>query len=134
MTGRLLVGTSGFAYRHWRGRFYPQALPARAWLEFYTARFATVELNNPFYRLPTGRAFAAWRDAAPEGFVFAVKASRYLTHIERLKNPRSRCAVFSPGRAIAARRSVPSSSSSRPASTPTWTVWIGFSPRSAGSA
>jgi uncharacterized protein YecE (DUF72 family) len=87
MKGRLLVGTSGFVYRHWRGRFYPAALPARAWLDFYAARFPTVELNTPFYRLPSGRAFAAWRDAAPPGFVFAVKASRYLTHVTRLRSP-----------------------------------------------
>jgi uncharacterized protein YecE (DUF72 family) len=83
--GRCFIGTSGYVYKHWRGRFYPQALSARDWLPFYAERFATVELNNPFYRLPTKAVFAAWRRTVPSGFVFAVKASRYLTHLKRLK-------------------------------------------------
>jgi uncharacterized protein YecE (DUF72 family) len=83
--GRLLVGTSGYVYAHWRRVFYPRTLAMRDWLPYYAARFATVELNNPFYRLPSAAAFAAWRDAVPPGFVFAVKASRFLTHMKRLK-------------------------------------------------
>ncbi len=81
------VGTSGWQYRHWRGRFYPERLPQAAWLEHYATAFATVELNNSFYRLPSQAAFDAWRERTPDGFVFAVKASRYITHIRRLREP-----------------------------------------------
>jgi uncharacterized protein YecE (DUF72 family) len=87
MTGRVFVGTSGFVYPHWRGVFYPRELPVREWLSFYAARLGTVELNRTFYRLPTAAAFAAWRDAVPRRFVFAVKASRFLTHMKKLKEP-----------------------------------------------
>jgi uncharacterized protein YecE (DUF72 family) len=85
--GRCLIGTSGYVYKHWRGRFYPKTLPAREWLRFYAERFETVELNNPFYRLPRKAVFSAWRCTVPPDFVFAVKASRYLTHLKRLKQP-----------------------------------------------
>jgi uncharacterized protein YecE (DUF72 family) len=87
MAGRVFVGTSGYVYPHWRGRFYPADLPAKDWFAYYARHFETVELNNPFYRLPTAATFAAWRRAAPHGFVFAVKASRYLTHMKKLKDP-----------------------------------------------
>jgi uncharacterized protein YecE (DUF72 family) len=85
--GRALVGTSGYVYADWRRRFYPAALPAREWLSFYAQQFPTVELNNPFYRLPAAETFAAWRRAVPPGFVFAVKASRFLTHMKKLADP-----------------------------------------------
>ena len=81
------VGTSGFHYNHWRERFYPKGLPASRWLQFYATRFTTVELNNPFSRLPSEQTFAGWRERAPEGFTYAVKASRYLTHVKRLADP-----------------------------------------------
>jgi uncharacterized protein YecE (DUF72 family) len=84
----LLVGTSGWQYRDWRGAFYPARLPARAWLEEYASRFPTVEVNNTFYRLPERATFARWAAAVPDGFRFAVKASRYLTHVRRLREPR----------------------------------------------
>jgi uncharacterized protein YecE (DUF72 family) len=84
---RALVGTSGYVYADWRRRFYPATLPARDWLAFYARRFPTVELNNPFYRLPAAEIFAAWRRAVPPGFVFAVKASRFLTHMKKLRDP-----------------------------------------------
>jgi uncharacterized protein YecE (DUF72 family) len=87
MRGRLFVGTSGYVYPHWRRRFYPRDLALRDWLPFYARHFATVELNNPFYRLPAAETFAAWRASVPAGFVFAVKASRFLTHLKRLKDP-----------------------------------------------
>jgi uncharacterized protein YecE (DUF72 family) len=87
MPGRVFIGTSGYVYPHWRGRFYPADLPAKDWFAYYARHFDTVELNNPFYRLPTAATFAAWRRAAPRGFVFAVKASRYLTHMKKLKDP-----------------------------------------------
>jgi uncharacterized protein YecE (DUF72 family) len=89
MRGRLLVGTSGYVYPHWRGRFYPRGLPARQWLTFYARHFDTVELNNPFYRLPSRAAFQGWRRSVGSDFVFAVKASRYLTHLTRLKAARA---------------------------------------------
>lgn len=83
----LWIGTSGWQYRHWKGLFYPDGVPQRQWLDYYAARFATVELNNSFYRLPPTEAFEHWRATIPPGFVFAVKASRYLTHVKRLKDP-----------------------------------------------
>jgi uncharacterized protein YecE (DUF72 family) len=81
------VGTSGWQYADWRGRFYPDGLPVRQWLEHYASQFGTVEVNNAFYRLPERTVFASWRDRTPQGFVVAVKASRYLTHIKRLRDP-----------------------------------------------
>ena len=84
---RWLVGTSGYVYRDWRRRFYPQALGARDWLPYYAATFETVELNSPFYRLPRAATFRAWAAAVPPRFVFAVKASRFLTHVKRLNEP-----------------------------------------------
>jgi uncharacterized protein YecE (DUF72 family) len=81
------VGCSGWQYRHWRGDFYPAELPAARWLEYYAARFDTVEINNTFYRLPEAPTFAAWKQRVPMGFLFAVKASRFLTHMKKLKDP-----------------------------------------------
>jgi uncharacterized protein YecE (DUF72 family) len=85
---RYLIGTSGWHYEDWRQRFYPEKLPRAGWLEFYAGHFPTVELNNSFYRLPSERAFNSWRDNTPDGFTFAVKVSRYITHIRRLKDCR----------------------------------------------
>jgi uncharacterized protein YecE (DUF72 family) len=90
----LFVGTSGWQYRHWRGRFYPRDVPARRWLEHYVERFATVEINNTFYRLPPRETFAAWHARVPPGFVVVVKASRYLTHIKRLQEPEDSVKLF----------------------------------------
>jgi uncharacterized protein YecE (DUF72 family) len=84
----VLVGTSGWQYRHWRGDFYPPEVPQRLWLEYYAERFRTVENNSAFYRLPGREAFASWRKRIPDGFTMAVKASRYLTHVRRLRDPR----------------------------------------------
>ena len=80
------IGTSGWHYADWRGRFYPEKLPMAKWLEFYAGHFTTVELNNSFYRLPTESTFAGWREAVTAGFTFAVKVSRFITHIKRLNN------------------------------------------------
>jgi uncharacterized protein YecE (DUF72 family) len=91
---RWFVGTSGYVYRDWRRRFYPDALAAREWLPYYATSFDTVELNSPFYRLPTAATFRAWAAAVPAGFVFAVKASRFLTHIKRLKAPGAPVTLF----------------------------------------
>jgi uncharacterized protein YecE (DUF72 family) len=78
------VGTSGYQYRHWRNVLYPEGLSQRDWLPFYARFFDTVELNATFYRLPSEDAAARWRDIVPRGFAFAVKGSRYLTHMKRL--------------------------------------------------
>lgn len=84
----LRVGTSGWQYDDWRGAFYPPGVPVRRWLEEYAAHFPTVEVNNTFYRLPRREAFADWAARVPDGFCFALKASRYLTHVRRLREPR----------------------------------------------
>ncbi|MDQ3751912.1 MAG: DUF72 domain-containing protein [Actinomycetota bacterium] len=83
----LYVGTSGWQYRHWKDRFYPSGMAQGAWLEHYAERFQTVEVNNAFYRLPDPGTFAAWAQRTPADFVVGVKASRYLTHIKRLREP-----------------------------------------------
>jgi len=91
----LWVGTSGYVYPHWRrGEFYPEGLRQRDELAWYASRFRTVELNNPFYRLPEPETFDRWRDAVPEGFVFAVKASRYITHVRRLHDTTEAIGLF----------------------------------------
>jgi uncharacterized protein YecE (DUF72 family) len=79
------VGTSGWQYASWKNRFYPKDVPQRTWLEHYATRFPVVEVNNSFYMLPKEATFDRWRDATPEGFLFVVKASRYITHIRRLR-------------------------------------------------
>ncbi len=83
----VLIGTSGWQYRDWRGVLYPPGLAERGWLEYYAGRYGTVENNGTFYRLPATDTFAAWRAKVPEGFVMTVKASRYLTHVRRLREP-----------------------------------------------
>lgn len=83
----LYVGTSGWQYPDWRDLLYPPGLPRHRWLERYGEAFATVENNNAFYRLPGHETFRTWRERTPPDFVMAVKASRFLTHIKRLKDP-----------------------------------------------
>lgn len=78
------IGTSGFAYSHWRGVLYPAGLPVARWLALYARAFSTVEMNATFYRLPPAGAAAAWRAQTPPGFAFACKGSRFLTHMKRL--------------------------------------------------
>jgi uncharacterized protein YecE (DUF72 family) len=87
--GTAWIGTSGWSYTHWERTFYPDRTkqPAREHLAFYARHFPTVEINYSYYRLPERKTFENWRLAAPEGFLFAVKASRYLTHMKRLKDP-----------------------------------------------
>lgn len=80
------VGTSGWVYPHWRGVFYPPGLPQAEWFRYYARHFVTVEINNTFYRLPGEATFDRWREQAPAGFVYAVKANRYLTHVRRLRD------------------------------------------------
>ncbi|MGH2961498.1 MAG: DUF72 domain-containing protein [Solirubrobacterales bacterium] len=78
------VACSGWVYRDWRGRLYPEKLPQRRWLQRYAEVFDTVEVNNTFYRVPSEKAVAAWVESTPDGFLFSCKASRYLTHVKRL--------------------------------------------------
>jgi uncharacterized protein YecE (DUF72 family) len=79
------IGCSGWNYPHWREIFYPRGVPASRWLEHYASSFDTVEVNATFYRLPTEAATRRWAEATPGPFVFTVKASRYLTHVKRLR-------------------------------------------------
>lgn len=88
------IGTSGWQYQHWRGRLYPKGLPQRAWLARYAEAFATVEVNNSFYQLPRESTFDRWREETPAGFTFAVKASRYITHIRRMRDCREPVELF----------------------------------------
>jgi len=88
------VGTSGFSYPHWRGRFYPEGLPQRQWLAHYMQHFDTVEVNSTFYHLPRESTMESWREQAPEGFLFALKASRFITHIKLLSDAREPLAEF----------------------------------------
>jgi uncharacterized protein YecE (DUF72 family) len=90
----LLIGTSGWQYRSWRDAFYPAKLAQAGWLEHYAARFRTVEVNNAFYRLPEARTFAEWARRTPDDFVVAVKMSRYLTHVRRLREPAEPVGLF----------------------------------------
>ena len=81
------IGCSGWNYASWKGGFYPKNVPSRRWLQHYAGVFDTVEANGTFYRLPEAAVFEAWRRDLPKGFVMAVKASRFLTHMKRLRNP-----------------------------------------------
>jgi uncharacterized protein YecE (DUF72 family) len=90
----LRVGTSGWQYADWRGAFYPPGLPQRLWLEYFADVFATVEVNNAFYRLPERSTFQQWRERTPDDFTVAVKMSRFLTHIRRLRDPAEPVARF----------------------------------------
>jgi uncharacterized protein YecE (DUF72 family) len=84
--GQIRIGCSGWVYDHWRDRFYPQKLGKKHWFGFYAEHFDTVEINNSFYRLPTAETFDAWREQAPAGFSYAVKANRFLTQAKKLKD------------------------------------------------
>jgi uncharacterized protein YecE (DUF72 family) len=88
------IGTSGWVYRHWRGIYYPHDLPQRDWFAYYARDFDTVEINNSFYRLPSEAAFDAWREQAPPDFLYAVKASRFITHMKKLKDPEEPLRTF----------------------------------------
>jgi uncharacterized protein YecE (DUF72 family) len=93
--GKIWIGTSGYVYRHWRkGVFYPEGLRTREELGYYASRFPTVELNNTFYRLPTPEMAARWREATPDDFHFAIKASRFITHVKRLRSVGDELALF----------------------------------------
>jgi uncharacterized protein YecE (DUF72 family) len=90
----LFIGTSGWQYRDWRDSFYPRGFAQRDWLAYYAERFRTVELNNSFYRLPERESFERWAGQTPDDFVVAVKMSRFLTHLRRLREPAEPVARF----------------------------------------
>lgn len=95
--GHLRVGTSGYLYDHWAGIFYPASLPKRSWFQHYAGEFDAVEINNTFYGLPGAETFDAWRDRAPRGFLYALKFSRYATHMKHLKAPEDTIGNFLEG-------------------------------------
>lgn len=84
--GKAHIGTSGWNYKPWKGTFYPAGLPAKDEFAYFAGKFSTVELNNPFYRLPSAETFAHWKKSAPPGFLFSVKAPRFITHMKKLKS------------------------------------------------
>lgn len=88
------IGTSGWNYDHWRGSFYPENLPRKDWLKFYSSKFNTVEINNSFYQLPSEKNILEWRKTVPLNFVFSIKASRYITHMKKLKDPEDALFTF----------------------------------------
>ena len=85
--GKTTIGTSGWHYIHWIGRFYPANTKPKDFKELYLKHFNTVELNSPFYHLPSAETFQNWKNSTPDGFIFAVKASRFITHMKKLKDP-----------------------------------------------
>jgi len=90
------IGTSGWHYKHWVGTVYPERLPSSKMLEFYYQRYDTVEINNSFYRLPNVSTFECWRESTPANFLFAVKASRFITHNKKLNDPQNALENFLP--------------------------------------
>lgn len=91
---RIAVGTSGYAYKEWKGSFYPADLPADGMLRFYGSKFSAVEINNTFYRMPTEKVLVGWAADVPEGFTFVLKASQRITHRKRLKDAGEEVAYF----------------------------------------
>lgn len=93
--GKAYIGTSGWQYRHWgNGIFYPAGLKQSEWFEYYCSMFDCVEINNTFYHLPKREVFERWRDVSPDGFHYAVKASRYITHMKKLGQPQDTVTKF----------------------------------------
>lgn len=92
--GRVFVGTSGWNYGHWKGIFYQDDLPGQAWLSFYAQNFGAVELNYSFYHLPKEETYLKWYGATPPVFIFSLKASRFITHIKRLKDCQEEFEIF----------------------------------------
>ncbi len=95
MAGKLYIGTSGYSYPHWEnGVFYPKGLPKSGQLEYYAWHFNTVEMNYPFYRLPSSKSFSIWKETVPKDFVFAIKVSRYITHVKYLHRVKTAWKTF----------------------------------------
>jgi uncharacterized protein YecE (DUF72 family) len=85
--GEILVGCSGWNYRHWKGVFYPEDISQKDWFQHYAKAFDTVEINNTFYNLPAEKTFHNWAEQAPTAFTYSVKANRHITHVKRLRDP-----------------------------------------------
>lgn len=94
MKGKIYIGTSGWSYKHWRGTFYPADVKVKDHFPYYQKFFKTVELNNPFYHLPPKQTFINWKNTVDNDFVYAVKASRFITHMKKLKDPAESLANF----------------------------------------
>jgi uncharacterized protein YecE (DUF72 family) len=89
MKNNFYIGTSGWHYKHWAGTFYPAHVKSSGQFKYYLTFFSTVEINNSFYRLPTRKTFLSWKNSTPKHFIFSVKASRYITHMKKLKESKS---------------------------------------------
>jgi len=87
MLDKIHIGTSGWSYDHWQGPFFPDDLPQENWLDYYSQKLNTVEINNSFYQLPDTGTLEGWSDVVPDSFLFSVKANRYITHMKKLKEP-----------------------------------------------
>lgn len=94
MTEKIHIGTSGFSYLHWKENFYPKELPTKDWLDFYSQTFSTVELNTTFYHLPLENTVKNWHSQVPKNFLFALKASRYITHQKKLHDSQKSLQIF----------------------------------------
>lgn len=94
MSPEIRIGTSGYQYKHWKADFYPKNLPVKKWFEHYLKFFDTVEINNTFYRMPNEATFENWKEAAPKDFCYAIKYSRFGTHLKRLKDPKGHVDYF----------------------------------------
>ena len=94
MPPKIRIGTSGYQYKHWKGDFYPKELAVSEWFTYYIKYFDTVEINNTFYKMADADTFASWRDAAPKNFIYAIKYSRFGTHLKKLKDPEGHVNYF----------------------------------------
>lgn len=91
---KVLIGTSGWHYEHWKGPFYPEDIHVSEMLNFYSQHLSTVEINNTFYQTPEEKTLKQWTENVPAGFIFSVKANRYITHMKKLKDPSSPVSKF----------------------------------------
>lgn len=90
----ILIGTSGWSYNHWQGHFYPENIAHKDMLKYYVKNFPTVEINNSFYHLPDKKTLQNWHESVPDNFIFTAKASRYITHMKKLKDPKNSLSAF----------------------------------------
>ncbi len=97
---KVFIGCSGWNYKEWRGKFYPEKLAQKNWLEYYTKQFNTVEVNNTFYRLPKDSTLEKWKKTAPKDFNFTLKGSRYVTQMKKLNDPEESLAKFEAAAAV----------------------------------
>jgi uncharacterized protein YecE (DUF72 family) len=91
---KIYVGTSGWNYDHWKGPFYPKDIKPKDEFKYYIDHFKTVEINSTFYRLPSKKTLLNWKKSSPKDFIFSIKASRYITHVKRLKEPKKSLSIF----------------------------------------